>query len=444
MTRTEDSREIALDILMEILEREGLSHQVLRQALSKYQYLDKAERSFITRLSEGTVEYLPQIDHVLGTCSSVKVHKMKPVIRTILRMSVYQLLYMDRVPDAAVCNEAVKLAMRRKFAGLKGFVNGVLRTAARRKDEWVFEDGALACCLPQWLYDRCASEYGSETVRRMAESFLESRRLSVRCNVSRAPKEEIIKSLRSQGVTVEESDLSPAVLYLRDYDYLERLEAFEEGLIQVQDVSSVLAGHAAAVESGDRVIDVCGAPGGKSLHVADLLKGTGHVEVRDISDYKVGLIEENIARAGFQNMEARVWDALELDPAAVESADIVLADLPCSGLGIIGRKPEIKYRVTPEQIKSLAKLQREILSVVWQYVKPGGQLIYSTCTISPEENQNNVKWFLENFPFEPTGLSGRLPETLDTGSFKEGWVQLLPGRYPGDGFFIAALRRNDG
>ena len=212
----------------------------------------------------------------------------------------------------------------------------------------------------------------------------------------------------------------------------------------MQDVSSVLAGHAAAVKSGDRVIDVCGAPGGKSLHVADLLKGTGHVEVRDISDYKVGLIEENIARAGFQNMEARVWDALELDPAAVESADIVLADLPCSGLGIIGRKPEIKYRVTPEQIKSLAKLQREILSVVWQYVKPGGQLIYSTCTISPEENQNNVKWFLENFPFEPAGLSGRLPETLDTGSFKEGWVQLLPGQYPGDGFFIAALRRNDG
>lgn len=210
------------------------------------------------------------------------------------------------------------------------------------------------------------------------------------------------------------------MLYLSGYDHLEALEAFRNGWIQVQDLSSSLVGMAAAPKEGSQVLDVCGAPGGKSLHIADLLKGSGHVTVRDLSDYKVQMIEDNIDRSGFSNISAEVWDALELDEELVEAMDLVVADLPCSGLGILGKKPDIKNRVKPEDLDSLAELQREILSVVWQYVKPGGMLVYSTCTIDKKENEENVAWFQEHFPFEPVNIEGRLGEKLKDGDHEAG------------------------
>lgn len=441
MTKTIDGREIVLDILMEVLEKDGYSHMVLNQALSKYQYLEKPERAFISRVTEGTLEYLIQIDYVLNTYSKVKVHKMKPLIRNLMRMSVYQIFYMDRIPDSAVCNEAVKLAVKRKFQGLKGFVNGVLRTIAREKETIIFPDDSIRYAVPEWLITMWKQSYGEETLHRMLQSFLEKSRLTVRCNIDRAEQTQIISSLVSQGVIVTETEYMPDMLYLDQFDYLDGLEAFQKGWIQVQDVSSGLVGMIAHPQNGDYVIDVCGAPGGKSLHIADLLKGTGHVEVRDLTPYKVDMIEDNIRRTGFQNIEAKVWDALETDEASIEKADIVLADLPCSGLGIIGKKPDIKQKMTPEKLVDLAKLQREILSVVHRYVKPGGTLIYSTCTIDQQENQENAAWFLENFPFDPVNIEGRLGEKLQESSMKEGYVQLLPGVHPCDGFFIAAFQK---
>ena len=201
------------------------------------------------------------------------------------------------------------------------------------------------------------------------------------------------------------------------------------------------------MKEGDYVIDVCGAPGGKSLHIADLLHGTGMVEVRDLTEKKIALVEDNIWRSGFSNIEARVQDATEFDPDAQEKADLLIADLPCSGLGIIGRKPDIRYNVTEEQTRELAKLQREILSVVWRYVKPGGTMIFSTCTVDPAENEENVRWILSQLPFEPVDLTDRigdaLAETLLEDTRKKGYVQLLPGFYPGDGFFISVFRRKE-
>ena len=231
------------------------------------------------------------------------------------------------------------------------------------------------------------------------------------------------------------------MLYLSGYDHLEALEAFQNGWIQVQDLSSSLVGMAAAPKEGSQVLDVCGAPGGKSLHIADLLKGSGHVTVRDLSDYKVQMIEDNIDRSGFSNISAEVWDALELDEELVETMDLVVADLPCSGLGILGKKPDIKNRVKPEDLDSLAELQREILSVVWQYVKPGGMLVYSTCTIDKKENEENVAWFQEHFPFEPVNIEGRLGEKLKAETMKQGYFQILPGVYPCDGFLLSVMKR---
>lgn len=439
MTKETDSREIALDILMEILEKSGYSHIILRQALNKYQYLDKSERAFISRLVEGTLEYLLQIDYVIDSFSSTKIKKMKPVIRTILRMSVYQLLYMDRVPDSAVCNEAVKLSVKRKFTGLKGFVNGVLRNISRNKETLSWPNASVRYSMPEWIVSMWEKEYGRETAVAMMESFLKNKKTTVRCNYANAAREEILKSLQKQEVIVAESGLSDAVLYLEKYDYLDRLEAFKKGWIQVQDLSSVFVGEAADPKKDDYVIDVCGAPGGKSIHIADKLNGTGLVEVRDLTAYKVDLIQQNIDRCGFKNIRTKVQDALILDQESIEKADIVIADLPCSGLGIIGRKPDIKYRLKPEDLKELASLQREILSVVQSYVKPGGKLVFSTCTVNKQENEENALWFLKEFPFDPLDLTGKLGDGISSETLKQGYIQLLPGIHPCDGFFLSAF-----
>lgn len=456
-----ENREIVLDILLEVLERGGFVHVVLNQALAKYQYLDKADRAFITRVTDGTLEYLIQIDHIINSYSKTKTQKMKPVIRNLLRFSVYQILYMDRVPDSAVCNEAVKLAIKRRFQGLKGFVNGVLRTIAREKEGITFEEPWLALSLPQWLYELWVSRYGAEITQKMGEAFLRENPTTVRVNASAVPGqaaqdqvlpgreiqgasvETVWKSLKAQGVQVQPVMGREDLLYLKGYDYLDGLEAFQNGWIQVQDASSALVGELADPKTGSRVIDVCAAPGGKSLHIADLMKGTGMVEARDLTFQKVQLIEENITRCGFENIRAVVWDALEEDEEAVEQADLVIADLPCSGLGILGRKPDIKHNMTMEQMKELAELQRRILSVVWRYVKPGGRLVYSTCTIDPMENEDNAAWFMENFPFDPVDLTTALGKDYGQVSLEKGYVQFLPGVHPMDGFFISVFTRRE-
>ncbi len=435
------TREIILEILMEALERDGLIHSAMQKALNKYQYLKKQDRAFITRIGEGTMERLLTIDAVLDLCSKVKVKKMKPVIRTILRMSVYQILWMDRVPDRAVCDEAVKLAVKHRFGGLSGFVNGVLRNISRRKEEFVFEDWSLRYSMPQWILDMWEEQYGRDVTERMLKASLENRPVTVRCNLSLASFKEIWDSLNSQGVKAEKSSLSEEVLILEQYDYLERLDAFQKGWIQVQDTASALVAEAASPCPGNRVLDVCGAPGGKSLHMADKLKGTGMVVCRDLTERKIAMVLENLERTGFGNMKAEVWDALEFDKGWEEQADIVLADLPCSGLGVIGKKPDIKYRMTKEQTKSLVLLQREILKVVSRYVKPGGTLVYTTCTVNRQENQEQRQWFLDHFPFSPKEI--RLSKGLKTeeGTRKDGYIQLLPGIHPCDGFFIAAFEK---
>ena len=317
MTKT-DPRGITLDILLEVLEEGRLGHLVLNQALLKYQYLEKQDRSFITKLTEGTLERLILLDAALDRFSKTKTEKMKPVIRTILRMSAYQILFMDRVPDAAVCNEAVKLAKKRKFQGLSGFVNGVLRTLSREKGKLEFTDPSVRFSIPGWMLSMWEADYGKEKAEQIAASFLKERPLTVRFNTSRASAEEILKSLESQGIAAEPTGFLDTVYSISGYDHLEAVEAFYEGLITVQDPSSALAAHLAGIKAGDTVLDICSAPGGKTLHAADLLKGTGRVEARDLTEYKISLVEQNLFRCGFANVETKVWDARIFDPEMEE------------------------------------------------------------------------------------------------------------------------------
>ena len=441
-----NSREMILEILLEIEEGEH-SHVAIRNALSKYQFLPKQDRAFITRVCEGTLEYRIQIDYIINSFSKVTVDKMKPAIREILRSAVYQLKYMDSVPDSAVCNEAVKLAQRKGFYNLKPFVNGVLRTIAREMDQVRFpqkEDDLLKYLsvkysMPEVLVTRWLEAYGEETTEKILADFLTEHPLTIRCRTYLNSKEEVIKSLESQGVHVAPAPYLPYAYSISEFNHILALDAFIQGKIVVQDVSSMLVAEIANPQKGDYVIDMCAAPGGKSLHIGDKMEGFGTVDARDISQYKVNLIEENIQRLNSINVQAKVQDATIFDVEC--KADIVLADVPCSGYGVIGKKPEIKYRSTAQKEEELVILQRTILDKAAEYVKPRGVLVFSTCTIAKEENEENMMWFMNNHPFKLESIDEFIPEELRSETTGLGYLQMLPGVHGTDGFFIARFRR---
>lgn len=381
------------------IDRDGqYSHLVLRDVLDKYQYLSKQERAFLTRLTEGTVERMLTLDYVIDQFSKTKVKKMKPLIRELMRLSVYQIMYMDGVPDAAVCNEAVKLARKRGFSGLSGFVNGVLRSVARGWKDVTFQNESVRYSVPEWIIDGWNADYGRDVTEKMLEAFMQPAKITVRTNTQKCTPEELKDRLSQEGVTVEAIEGISYAFALSGFDYLAGLGSFQDGWFYVQDISSMTVAHAADPKKGDYIIDVCAAPGGKSSHLAELLDGSGMVEARDLTEYKVGLIEENILRYDLHNMKAVQQDATLFDEASVEKADILICDLPCSGLGVIGRKSDIRYKMTAERAHDLAVLQQEMLDTVWKYVKRGGKLIYSTCTIHKEENEDNVAAFLQKHP----------------------------------------------
>lgn len=486
MSDTVNIRELALDILLSVTKDGMYSHMILKQVLDKYQYLDKKDRAFLTRMTEGTLENLIQIDYIINQFSKVPVRKMKPAISCILRGAVYQIRYMDAVPDAAACNEAVRLAKKRGFKNLSGFVNGVLRGICRsKKAQGINKDQetnkgiiwpdpikdpdiflSVRYSIPKWMIQMWKKELGesentqsentgsentgnvntksvnagtvntksvnarsvnatSVNIEQMLQAFLSPAPVTIRTNTSLCTPEELERRLHAEGVSTVLCEKLPYAFHISGYDHLNALPSFREGLFYVQDLSSMLVAETAAPKEQEFVIDVCAAPGGKAVHMAQMMQGSGQVLARDLTQHKVDLLLENRKRCRISNMRAQVWDARVLDHTLVQKADLVVADLPCSGLGVMRRKKDIRFHMTLEKIAELADLQREILSVVCQYVKPGGRMIYSTCTISRQENEENASWFL-NEHTEFTLVSSR---------------QILPEAGGGDGFYIAAFAR---
>jgi 16S rRNA (cytosine967-C5)-methyltransferase len=449
MKKAISEREIVLSILMEITEQDVYSHIALRNVLEKYQYLEKKERAFITRVTEGTLEHMMELDYILNQVSKVPTTRMKPVIRNLLRSSVYQLKYMDQVPDSAVCNEAVKLAQKKGFASLKGFVNGVLRNVARNLSQISYPMDALErmsiqYSMPMWILELWRKQYPLDEMEQMLIAFQEEKPLTIRYNTRTHSVMECEQALKAEGVTVHPHPYLSYAATIEGFDYLKKLSSFQKGLFSVQDISSMLVGEVAQPKEGDFVLDVCAAPGGKAMHCAELLHGTGQVEARDVTEAKVAWMQENFQRMQLANAKAKVFDARVLDSSMIEKADIVIADLPCSGLGVLGKKADIKYKMTLEQAKELASLQREILQVVSQYVKPGGTLMYSTCTIHAAENEENVAWFLQEHPEFTIGTFPKeLQEKLAPSEQGIGMLQLRPGLHQSDGFFLAKLTKGE-
>lgn len=430
----ENTREIVLDTLLEMERSRIYSNQMIKAVLDKYDYLEGQEKRFIKRLAEGCVERKIELDYVLNLYSTVPVNRMKPLIRCLLRMSVYQILYMDSVPDSAACNEAVKLAGKRKFTNLKGFVNGVLRGIISRKGQIPLPDEnadplqylSVKYSMPEWIVQLWLGEYGREKTELLLEQLLAIHPVTVRFAgwVTGEAREEYIRRWQQRGIRVTRSEQLDYACYLEGVEGVAGLEGYAEGAFLVQDVSSMLCVEAAQLQEGDRVMDVCAAPGGKALLAA---QKAAHVLARDVSEQKVERIRENARRMGLEEkLTLEVWDATQPQESRAESADVVFMDVPCSGLGVLGKKRDIKYHVTPESLESLVQLQRQIVEGSWRYVRPGGVLMYSTCTIHRQENEDMCSWISGHFPFV-------LEESR----------QLLPEDGRMDGFFYARFRRKE-
>lgn len=445
-------RELIVDMILQITAGQEQSHILIRNVLNKYNYLEEYDKAFLKRVTEGTLERLISVDYILNSYSTVKVNKMKPFIRSLMRMSVYQIIYMDKVPDSAACNEAVKLANKRGFKNLKGFVNGVLRNVSRNKDQLNFPlresnlplSLSITYSMPEYLVNLLLAQYGETQTEEILQGYFEKRSISIRMRevFSEQEQAQVLKSFQDRNILCKKQAWLPYAYSLSNTGDLNADDYFKQGYYTVQDISSMLVCEIAAIKENSKVLDVCSAPGGKAIHACDKLHGTGCVDARDVSDYKTSLILENQSRMKVENLSVKVWDAREFDENSKQQYDVVLLDIPCSGLGVIGKKPEIKYRLDEESLQELGVLQKDIVDTVWEYVKPGGTLVYSTCTIRKEENEQMVSYITDHYPFALASIDDVLQEDVRNEDTKKGYLTLLPSE-KSDGFFIAKLVRKE-
>lgn len=446
-------RELALETLLLFEKEENRKlGDIMHAVLEKYAWLPKNQRSFYTRLTAGTLEQKILLDYVIGCYSKTPVKKMKPVIRNILRLGVYQIREMDAVPDGAAVNEAVKLAGRKGFRNLKGFVNGILRSVIRQPEKLEFppkENTAqylsVMYSMPPFLIEKWVTAYGAERTEALCKAFTKEAKTTIRLRGSEEEQKQCLQALERDGVQIQKAPYLPYAYYISGYDRLEELEAFQEGRFLVQDLSSMLAVEAAGIQKreGLQILDLCAAPGGKSLLAADKAGEQSTVRSRDVSERKTELIRENARRCKTENIQVQTGDAREFEEALEGKMDLVIADVPCSGYGVIRHKPDIKYGACTEKEASLIEIQREILQNAVRYVKLGGRLLYSTCTINRAENEEQAEWIAAQSGMKYRDLTKDLPQDFAGTTAKEGYIQLLPGEFAGDGFFIAGFEKDE-
>ena len=411
-----DERDIVLDILMDIETNNTFSNIALNKALKKKQFIEKNKRAFITRLSEGVVETRLKLDYIINQFSKTKINRCKPMIRCILRMGVYQILFMDSVPDSAACNESVKLAKKHNFSTLSGFVNGVLRSISRKKNDIKYpsretdmeEYLSVEYSMPKYLIRKIKEFYPDKNIDILKGTFYE-RPTSIRVNETLIKKDELKKQLEAEGINASDGNYDDKAILIKNYDFIRKISGYKKGYFTVQDESSMCAIRDAfnninKIDDDFLALDVCAAPGGKTTAALEYMDGRGRLYSLDISEEKLELIDENTERLGFNNVKTACHDATEgfenlenyYTDGLDNGFDLIIADVPCSGLGIMGRKNDIKYHVTEEQLENLEQLQKGILDNVCKYIKDGGILLYSTCTINPNENEKTVDFFLDN------------------------------------------------
>lgn len=438
------AREVAVNTVMQVFENKAYSNIALNKNLNESN-LNEKDKGLATELVYGTIKYKYSIDKILKTFLEKKFDKTDKYILNLLRVCIYQLRYLDKIPEFAAVNEGVNLAKQNVSLGASKLVNGVLRNYLRDKDKQYYDDNnsseklAFIYSYPQWMVKLFISQYGEEIGEKILEGLNKRPSVTLRVNSTKADYEEVYEGLKNLGYNVEEGTVCPEAIRIIKGSSVEDNEMFREGILTVQDESAMLVAPAMDLEEGMTVLDLCSAPGGKTTHIAELMNDTGKVYAFDIYEHKLQLIKSNSSRLNLNSIELGILDATKKEESLTEVGDRVLIDVPCSGLGIIRKKPEIKYTKREKELKEIIAIQRKIMENAAGYVKKDGILLYSTCTINKEENENNIQWFLKKhkeFNIEPLNF-GKVDNIIYD---EAGCVTVLPNEYM-DGFFIAKLKR---
>lgn len=436
------ARSIAVEILNKVLENNAYSNKVLSVYLNKSN-LNKKDRALVTEIVYGTLKYKYTIDSILGDFIKSNIKSMNMYIANILRISIYQLRYLNKIPEFAVVNEAVELS-KKKSIGFSKLVNGVLRNYLRNKDKLHCEckgDKIDKLCFkysfPRWMTLLFIRQYGEVIGENILQSLNYIPKVTVRVNGLKADYKSVCEELLKNGYDIQKGKICKEAIVINRGSNVGKNLLFKKGHITVQDESAMLVAHIVDVEENMTVFDMCSAPGGKSCHMADLMRNTGIIYSYDLYENKLRFVEENANRMGIRNIKCNKLDAEKYIEKFEGTADRVLIDVPCSGLGIIRKKPEIKWNKNVKSLNSIINTQRNIMLNASKYVKDGGKLIYSTCTLNKNENEKNINWFIkENSQYKL--------EKIYCGDFdniiyhKEGYMTILPDDNM-DGFFIAKM-----
>ncbi len=422
-----NAREIVLKTLYDIEENGSYFNRALSDALSM---CDGKDQGFVTELIYGITKNKLALDHIITKFSSVKIKKMTPWVKNILRMGIYQMFYMDKIPHSAACNESVKLSKKYAHATAGRFINGVLRSVSRSIDSISFPSDenpqeylSVKYSYPLWLTEKLLLQYGFEKAEGFMAESNKSHRVNLRVNPLKGTPETVCEMLKTDGVdAVIENDS----IWVFGKINVNQLKSYKEGYFSLQNISSYMAVCALSPKKGDVVMDICAAPGGKSCAAAEIMENTGEIYSFDIHPHKTALIENSAKRLGIHIIKTKVHDGTVLLPEFLDRADKIILDAPCSGIGVIHKKPDIKWTRQKQDILELAILQKQLLEVSSKYLKVGGTILYSTCTVLKEENQDIVDVFLSAHPeFE------KLYEK-----------QILTSELGESGFYICTMKRN--
>ncbi|PZX07984.1 16S rRNA (cytosine967-C5)-methyltransferase [Psychrobacillus insolitus] len=439
-----NTRDAALTILMAVEKQQAYSNLLLHQTIEKYA-IDPKDRALLTELTYGTLQYKMTLDYYLQPFIKGKLDDW---VLQLLRLSLYQIHYLDRIPDHAAVNEAVNIAKKRGHKGISGAVNGILRSILRegvRSTEEITDDVerlSIETSHPLWMVKRFVSQYGFDTTEKMLIENNEPPVQTLRVNLFKRTVEQVLSLFTQEGYTVAQSNIIPECIYLIN-GQAAKSTAFEKGFVTIQDESSMIPAYVLQAEPGMTVLDMCSAPGGKTTHIAEKMKNTGKLVAMDIHQHKLKLVKENADRLGFSFIETVEMDgrkALEVYPE--ESFDRILVDAPCSGLGVMKRKPDIKYTKSEKDFTTLKPIQLNLLESAYKLLKPDGILVYSTCTVDREENEGTTELFLQEHPDMELQAFPEVIKNIKEQP-KDGILQLFPQDLRSDGFYVAALHKKN-
>lgn len=440
-------RDNAIDSLKKIFKDNSYTNLVIN---SNMKNIEKKYFSIYRKSVLGTVENLIFIDWVINKVSKTKVKKMEIEVASTLRLGVYQLFFLDNTYENVTVNESVQYIKENVNQKTSKFVNAVLRNIIRSKEN-IYEDMnslplkermSIKYSYPFWLVEKWIKQFGKENIEEVLIKNNQQAPLEARVNITKITREELIIKLKERNINAKKCKFAKFGIVIENPHEIESMEEYKNGLFSIQSESSMIISQILNPKENSFVLDVCAAPGGKTLSVAEYMNNTGKIISRDIYDHKILLIEKELKRLDITNVKTEKSDAKELDFKLVETLDYCIVDVPCSGLGIIRRKPDIKYNKTEKEMKNFSSIQYDILENSSKYLKVGGELVYSTCTVNDEENIDIVQKFLKNNKnFSLVDISSEVENLAKTST--KGYINIYPHIHNMDGFFIAKLKKCD-